>query len=135
MVSLHSGAGLFAIKLEFGEEGDLSSSPDLLIFWGVKILPVITRFSLSFFFFPFFAVWVEFRPDPKLALEASYGIMANTSFLENRLLCSSRATMSCPLSPTTLLPVGLGYSGKRETRLEKYLELNSDSHTTPTRLD
>lgn len=48
--SLHSGAGLFAIKLEFRKEGDLNSSPDLLIFCRVKILPVITGFSYFFLF-------------------------------------------------------------------------------------
>lgn len=42
--------------------------------------------------------------------------------------------MSCPLSPATLLPVGLEYSGKRETSLDKHQELSSDSHTIPTGL-
>lgn len=56
--SLHSGAGLFAIKLEFRKEGDLNSSPDLLIFCRVKILPVITGFS---FFFSL--AWVQARPQ------------------------------------------------------------------------
>lgn len=68
--SLHSGAGLFAIKLEFGKEGDLNSSPDLLIFCRVKILPVITAL--------FFFSGLSSGQTPNLCFKP---LRANTTFL------------------------------------------------------
>lgn len=88
--SLHSGAGLFAIKLEFRKEGDLNSSPDLLIFCTVKILPVITAL---FFFFSI----LTSGQTPNLCFKL---LRANATFL--RTGCALRPLLcyiSCATSP------------------------------------
>lgn len=88
--------------MEFGKEGDLNSSPDLLIFCRVKILPVITAL--------FFFSGLSSGQTPNLCFKP---LRANTTFLRTGCAVTSPVVLHplwcyIPYGVTSPVVLGLG---------------------------